>query len=177
MKTQLLPTTPAASSSGRPELSSPSTKWPAHGWFTRQYRRRMLRTDLLTVIAWASVAAAISLWLADGGAANITSPASLFTAAGIVAGLAGMDLVLLMLLLAARIPFIDRTIGHDRALEFHGKLGKPSLYLLLAHGGLLVIGYGMAEGLDPVSESINCGFRCPTCGWLSSPWRFSSPSS
>ncbi|MGN8132681.1 ferredoxin reductase family protein [Paenarthrobacter sp. 22069] len=154
MNTQLLPATPAASSSGRPELPSAARR-PAGGWFARQYRQRMLRTDLLTVIAWASVAAAISLWLADGGATNITSPAAAFTAAGIVAGLAGMDLVLLMLLLAARIPFIDRTIGHDRALEFHGKLGKPSLYLLLIHGLLLVVGYGMAEGLDPVSESIN----------------------
>jgi hypothetical protein len=26
------------------------------------------------------------------------------------------------------------TVGHDRALDFHRKLGKPSLYLLLAHG-------------------------------------------
>lgn len=163
MNTQLLPASPAASSSGRPEL--PSVKNPPRGWFTRQYRQRMLRTDLLTVIAWASVAAAVALWLADGGATHITSPASLFTAAGIVAGLAGMDLVLLMLLLAARIPFIDRTIGHDRALEFHGKLGKPSLYLLLAHGLLLVIGYGMAEGLDPVSEAINLWVQVPDM-WL-----------
>lgn len=114
----------------------------------------MLRTDLLTVIAWTSVAAAVALWLADGGASAISSPAAFFTAAGIVAGLAAMDLVLLMLLLVARVPFIDRTVGHDRALEFHGKLGKPSLYLLLAHGLLIAVGYGMAEGLDPISESI-----------------------
>lgn len=165
MKTKLLPASPAASSSGRPELSLPARKSPAGGWFARQHRQRMLRTDLLTVVAWASVAASIALWLADGGAASITSPAAAFTAAGIVAGLAGMDLVLLMLLLAARIPFIDRTIGHDRALEFHGKLGKPSLYLLLAHGLLLVIGYGMAEGLDPVRESINLWIQVPDM-WL-----------
>jgi predicted ferric reductase len=114
----------------------------------------MLWVDLLAVVAWASVAAAVALWLADGGAAGISSPASAFTAVGIVAGLAGMDLVLLMLLLAARIPFVDRTIGHDRALEFHRNLGKPSLYLLLAHGLLVAVGYGIAEGLDPVSESI-----------------------
>ena len=57
---------------------------------------------------------------------GFSTPAGSFTALGIVAGLAGMDLVLLMLLLAARIPFIDTTVGHDRALEFHRKLGKPS---------------------------------------------------
>lgn len=125
----------------------------------------MLRADLLTVIAWASGAAAAALWLSDGGAAAINSPASAFTAAGIVAGLAGMDLVLLMLFLAARIPSVDRAFGHDRALEFHRKLGKPSLYLLLAHGFLIALGFGMAEGLDPVSESIALWVLVPDM-WL-----------
>ena len=50
----------------------------------------------------------MALWLADGGAAGSRLAAGSFTALGIVAGLAGMDLVLLMLLLAARIPLIDR---------------------------------------------------------------------
>ena len=108
--------------------------------FPAQSRRRLLRADLLTVIAWASVAGAVALWLADGGASEFSSPAGSFTAAGIVAGLAGMDLVLLMLLLAARIPIIDAAVGHDRALEFHRKLGKPALYLLLAHGVLVAVG-------------------------------------
>lgn len=121
--------------------------------------------DALTAIAWSSVAAAVALWLADGGATVISSPAAAFTALGIVAGLAGMDLVLLMLLLAARIPLIDRTFGHDRALEFHRKLGKPSLYLLLAHGLLIATGYGMAEGLDPISESIALWVLVPDM-WL-----------
>lgn len=133
--------------------------------FQAQHRRRLLRVDLLTVLAWGSVAASVALWLADGGASSVGSPAAAFTAAGIVAGLAGMDLVLLMLLLAARIPFVDRSIGHDRALEFHRKLGKPSLYLLLAHGVLTAVGYGMAEGLDPVSESISLWTNVPDM-WL-----------
>jgi predicted ferric reductase len=125
----------------------------------------MLGTDLLTVIAWASVAGAVALWLADGGAAGFSGLAGAFTASGIVAGLAGMDLVLLMLLLAARLPVIDGTFGHDRALEFHRKLGKPSLYLLLAHGALLSIGYGLTEGLDPVSETVSLWNSVPDM-WL-----------
>ena len=122
--------------------------------FRRQSRSRLFRADLLAVLAWASVAFAVALWLADGGAAGFSTPAGSFTALGIVAGLAGMDLALLMLLLAARLPVIDGAVGHDRALEFHRKLGKPSLYLLLAHGILIAIGYGMAEGLDPFRELV-----------------------
>jgi len=133
--------------------------------FKGQYRRRLLRADLLTVIAWASLAGAVALWLADGGASGFSSVAGAFTAVGVVAGLAGMDLVLLMLLLAARLPIIDGAVGHDRALEFHRKLGKPSLYLLLAHGALLAIGYGLAEGLDPFSEAVALWVMVPDM-WL-----------
>ena len=108
--------------------------------FRRQSRSRLFRADLLTVLAWASVALAVALWLADGGAAGFSTLAGSLTALGIASGLAGMDLVLLMLLLTARIPVIDGAVGHDRALEFHRKLGKPWLYLLLAHGILIAIG-------------------------------------
>jgi predicted ferric reductase len=155
MNTQLLPARPASS---RGTLKGPGT-------FTAQHRRRLVQVDLLTTSAWASVAAAVALWLADGGAAGFSTPAGAFTALGIVAGLAGMDLVLLMLLLVARIPLIDQAVGHDRALEFHRKLGKPSLYLLLVHGILIAIGYGMAEGLDPVSEAVSLWVLVPDM-WL-----------
>ncbi len=57
-----------------------------------------------------------------------------------------------MLVLAARIPLIDRTIGHDRAVAVHRRLGKPALYLLLGHAVLLLVGYGLAEGINPIAE-------------------------
>lgn len=135
------------------------------GRFAAQHRRRMFSTDMLTVALWASLAAALALWLADGGVSSVGNVTQAVTAVGILVGLAGMDLVFLMLLLAARLPFVDGAVGHDRALEFHRKLGKPALYLLLAHGLLLAIGYGMAEGLDPVSEAIALWVLVPDM-WL-----------
>lgn len=155
MNTQLLAARPAA------PRRAPGAKNPFRG----QHRRRLLRADLLTVVAWASVAAALALWLADGGASGFSTPAGAVTALGIIAGLTGMDLVLLMLLLAARLPFIDGAVGHDRALEFHRKLGKPALYLLLAHGILIAIGYGMIDGINPVSEAVNLWVQVPDM-WL-----------
>ncbi|WP_028267658.1 ferredoxin reductase family protein [Arthrobacter sp. MA-N2] len=138
---------------------------PTKGKFAAQHRRRMFRADLLTVALWASLAAALALWLADGGVSSVGNATQAVTAVGILAGLAGMDLVILMLLLAARLPFVDGAVGHDRALEFHRKLGKPALYLLLAHGLLLATGYGMAEGLNPVSEAVALWVLVPDM-WL-----------
>lgn len=118
----------------------------------RSFARRARRSDLLVVALWSSGAVAAALFLASGGVAGFGSPADAVTSLGVLAGLLGMDFVLVMLVLAARIPLIDRTIGHDRAIAVHRRLGKPALWLLLAHGALLLVGYGMSEGLDPIAE-------------------------
>ena len=123
--------------------------------YARRYRRRAFRSDVLVTLLWASGAAAAALFLASGGAADFTSAAGIVTSIGIVTGLIGTDLVLVMLVLAARVPLIDRTVGHDRAIALHRAMGKPALYLLLAHGGLLLFGYGLSQGLDPVAEVVN----------------------
>jgi predicted ferric reductase len=118
----------------------------------RQFARRSRLSDLLVTLMWTSGAVAAALFLASGGAAQFSSIAGTVTALGIITGLVGTDFVLVMLVLAARVPVIDRAIGHDRAIALHRTLGKPALYLILAHAGLLLIGYGLAEGLNPIDE-------------------------
>jgi predicted ferric reductase len=117
----------------------------------RQYRRRARRSDLLVTLLWASGAAAAALFLSVGGAGQFGSPAEAITSLGIVTGLVGSDFILVMLVLAARVPLIDHAIGHDRAIAVHRQLGKPALYLLLAHGVLLLVGYGMGSGVNLVT--------------------------
>lgn len=116
------------------------------------YKMRMRRSDAMVTVLWASGAAAVALFLFYGGAGKFGTVADTVTSLGIIAGLLGTDFVLVMLVLAARIPTIDRTVGHDRAIAVHRSLGKPALYLLLGHGVLLLIGYGMASGINPIAE-------------------------
>ncbi|MCU1414914.1 MAG: oxidoreductase [Microbacteriaceae bacterium] len=116
------------------------------------YRRRMRRSDVMVATLWASAAAAVALFLVYGGAGKFGTIGDAITSLGIVAGLIGTDFILVMIVLAARIPLIDRTVGHDRAIAVHRSLGKPALYLLLAHGVLLLIGYGIASGINPIAE-------------------------
>jgi predicted ferric reductase len=117
-----------------------------------QFRRRSRRADAMAIASWSSAAAAVALFLAAGGASRFTSPAEIVTSFGVIAGLVGTDLVLVMLVLAARIPAIDQAVGYDRAMALHRTLGKPALYLLLGHAALLLIGYGMREGINPIAE-------------------------
>src|SRR5437763_12340898 len=78
-----------------------------------RHHRRMRSADVLVAVAWVSVAAAIGLFLVSGGAATVHDLSGVVTAAGILAGLAATDLLLVMLVLVARVPLIDRTFGHD----------------------------------------------------------------
>ena len=125
---------------------------------TRQHTARLRRGDLLATLVYFSVAIVLAIFLADGGAGYFTNIRDVTTGVGIVTGLVGSDLLLVMLLLAARIPLIDRTFGHDQALAQHRKLGKPVLYLILAHMLLLLIGYGISAGLNPIAEAIDMLF-------------------
>ncbi|WP_382306119.1 ferric reductase-like transmembrane domain-containing protein [Herbiconiux sp. UC225_62] len=125
--------------------------------------RRMRAADLMIALCWASAAMAIALWLAYGGLGHIVDAASALTAAGIVTGLVGTDLILVMLVLAARIPAIDRVVGQDAAMALHRRLGKPALYLILAHGVLLTIGYALTDGVTVVAETVSL-FQGPDMG-------------
>ncbi len=115
----------------------------------------MRGADMLTALAVTSASAAVALYLAYGGAGDFTTVGGVVTSLGIVAGLIGTDLILIMLVLAARIPLIDRIFGHDRAMATHRSLGKPSIYLILAHAFLLIVGYGISSHINPIAETVS----------------------
>lgn len=117
-------------------------------------RRRLRRVDLLLIAFWSSVALSVGLYLASGAVSAVTSLPDVIDAVGIAAGLIGTDLILVMLLIAARIPWIDEAVGHDVAMAFHRRLGKPALFLLLAHFALLTIGWALVDGQNLVAETV-----------------------
>jgi len=117
------------------------------------YPRRMRLADRLQVASVTSVAVVIAIFLSDGGAARFATAADAVTSLGILAGLVGTDLLLIMLVLAARLPPIDRAFGHDRAMALHQSLGKPALYLILCHAALLITGYALLENINVFAET------------------------
>lgn len=129
-----------------------AVRQPASVPLEARYRRRMRRADLLLVLSWVSVAIVIALFLAQSGSTGFATAADAVTSLGVVCGLVGTNLILLMLVLAARVPVIDRTFGHDKAMHAHRRLGKPAFYLILGHVILLLVGYGISSGVNPVAE-------------------------
>ncbi|QWT24375.1 ferric reductase-like transmembrane domain-containing protein [Subtercola sp. PAMC28395] len=150
-----------ASAPGGSSASGSSAGGPAAGLSAdtrtraKNHRRRQTAADVMQLLCVTSVAASIALYLAYAGLADFTSLQGTINAFGIMAGLAGTDLILVMLVLAARVPWIDRTVGQDRAIALHRALGKPALYLILAHGVLLTISYAMLDQIDVVGETVS----------------------
>ena len=82
-----------------------------------QGRARNLRRDGLIVSGWTVIAGSVALFLADHGPTYVKTFGGLITAYGIIAGLVATASMCLMLILSARVPLIDRTIGQDRAMS------------------------------------------------------------
>jgi predicted ferric reductase len=146
-------TTTVTRRNASPKQGASPRPYPHDRVFHARQRRRRGLADLLGIVAWASAAMSVFLWLASG-TATFATVGEVVTDAGIVAGLVGTDLILVMLVLAARIPLIDRLVGHDAAMSQHGKLGKPSLYLLLAHAALLIVGYALETHTNVIAETV-----------------------
>ncbi len=99
-------------------------------------------------------AVAVALFFADGGARYFGTVPQTIIGIGILAGLVGTNLLFIMFILAARVPMIEKVVGHDRALTLHNTLGKPVLYLITAHFAGLVVGTALTTDVPVVQQVV-----------------------
>jgi predicted ferric reductase len=108
-------------------------------------------TGAATVAAWwwhcSPPETGLADWLVDEG-----------RIAGLLAGYGCVLLVVLM----ARVPLLERRVGSDRTARWHAALGRLTLAALAAHITLAVAGRGARAGLGPLAESAALFARYPT---------------
>jgi predicted ferric reductase len=78
-----------------------------------------------------------------------------------ICALLGSYLALVGLVLVARMPWIEKSVGHDRLVIWHRKLGPYSMYLVTFHVLFVILGYA---GNDRIPMAIELGrmiFRYP----------------
>jgi predicted ferric reductase len=69
-----------------------------------------------------------------------------------LAALVGTYLSVIGIFLIARIPVVEKSIGHDQLVIWHRNLGPWSLYLIGAHFLLVVVGYAGQDQLSLARE-------------------------
>jgi predicted ferric reductase len=68
-----------------------------------------------------------------------------------IAALVGSYLALIGLVLVSRISWVEKSVGHDRMVVWHRKLGPYSLYLITVHVLFVLVGYA---GVDQVPLAV-----------------------
>ena len=119
---------------------------------TQKLQRRLLAQDALESLGYLVVLAIGLMFFFDGGWKSVQDVPTALDAISRLTSLTGTGLMLVMLLLSSRVPWVDKIIGHDKALVAHKKLGKPALYLILAHFTTSLISYTITDGRTLFAE-------------------------
>jgi ferredoxin-NADP reductase len=106
------------------------------------------------VLGVGAVGFVITIWMAVSGesAGALSAPGGVATALGRFAGLTGTYLLLMMVVLVARLPVLERVIGQDRLVRWHRRLGPWPISLIAAHGVLITVGYAQAARTGVLHE-------------------------
>jgi ferredoxin-NADP reductase/DMSO/TMAO reductase YedYZ heme-binding membrane subunit len=108
--------------------------------------RRPRVVDGLTASAGLGLGITLALGISAESAGSLQAPGGVATALGRLTGLVAAYAMVVVVLLVARIPPLERTLGQDRLVAWHRRLGPWPLYLLCAHGALITVGYARAAG-------------------------------
>lgn len=114
--------------------------------------RREWTANIITVVAALGFGAALGLGLTAITHGSLVAPGGVATATGQLAGLAGSYLLLVLLLLISRLPWLEGVFGQDRLVRWHRRLGAWPIILLSAHAVLITIGYAQQASVGPFHE-------------------------
>jgi predicted ferric reductase len=97
--------------------------------------------DVLAAAAGIGLGVTIGLAATAESAGSLSAPGGVAIALGRLTGLLAAYAMVVVVLLVARVPPLERAIGQDRLVAWHRKLGPWPLYLLLGHAVLITVGY------------------------------------
>jgi predicted ferric reductase len=109
---------------------------------------------LVALVAWLGGAAAVWLWWRNTPYVARSLDEWLVDGARITGLLAGY-LVVLVVLLMARVPFLERRVGTSEVARWHASLGRYVVGLVVAHVVLSLVGYAMQLDVGVVRQAVS----------------------
>jgi ferredoxin-NADP reductase/DMSO/TMAO reductase YedYZ heme-binding membrane subunit len=104
-----------------------------------------LAADAVVGLAGIGLGAAAASALVTLSSRVLHTPGGLYVAVGRFTGLTGAYLLLAMVVLVARLPALERLIGHPRLARWHRRLSPWPLLLLTAHAASSMLGYAKLQ--------------------------------
>lgn len=110
----------------------------------RPGRPRPVVVDVLGALAGLGLGLTVALGVAAESRGSLAAPGGWATAGGRMAGLVAAYAMVIVVLLVARVPPLERAVGQDRLVSWHRRLGPYPLVLLIVHAVLITVGYAHA---------------------------------
>ncbi|MEA2142051.1 MAG: hypothetical protein QOI64_481 [Solirubrobacteraceae bacterium] len=141
-------------------MTAPVTSQIRHGALGVPGRRRARRAprprpwvvQICAAVTWLGLGVTAALGIAAESSGSLSAPGGVLTFGGRMSGLVGAYAMLIAVLLAARIPALERALGQDGLLALHRRLAPWALGLIAAHGVLIAAGYAQAAGTGMAAE-------------------------
>ena len=111
--------------------------------------------DWAALLLGAGLGLTLALQATTMRASDISSVYSIIASLSRLAALTGSYFAIVGIFFVARIPAVDRGVGHDRLVAWHRKLGPWSLYLILIHVLFIVLSFAGQDQIPLYKEMWN----------------------
>jgi predicted ferric reductase len=105
---------------------------------------RRWAADVFLALAGTGFGAVLGAVVTGETRAFLAAPGGALIAGGRLAGFAGAYLLLIMVVLIARVAWLERAVGQDRLVRWHRRTAPWALGLICAHVALITLGYAQA---------------------------------
>lgn len=119
---------------------------------TRIYKHSAAGTDWAALLLGAGLGLTLALQLTTVRGSDFDSFYAIVATASRLLALIGTYFAIVGIFLVARIPWVERGVGHDRLVTWHRKLGPWSLYAIGFHVLLIVISFAGQDGIPLYKE-------------------------
>src|SRR5579862_68525 len=132
--------TPGGQVSEPGRLRSPRGTWTPDDFVRPAPVPRSGIVDVCAALAGLGFGAVLAAVILGESGGSLAAPGGLFSAAGRLAGFAGTYLMLIMVVLIARLPWLESSVGQDRLVRWHRQLAPWAIGLITAHVALITLG-------------------------------------
>ncbi len=108
--------------------------------------------QLLAGAAGLGLTITVGLAVGSESLSALSVPGEPLIALGRLTGLVAAYAMLLIVLLVARLPPLERVVGHPRLVYWHRRLAPWPLVLIAAHGAFITFGYAQQARTGPLRE-------------------------
>jgi predicted ferric reductase len=108
--------------------------------------------DACAAVAGIGFGAVVAAVITGESRESLAAPGGLLTAAGRLAAFTGTYLILIMVVLIARLPWLERSVGQDQLIRWHRQVSPWAIGLIAAHVLLTTLGYAAAARSAVLAE-------------------------